>query len=130
MLLLALGLLPKAGALATVIPTPVLGGAMIVMFGMVGVQGIQILQKADLNKNSNLLVASMSIGLGLGVTVYPQIFQHLATEAQIILGNGVVVGSLAAVILNLIFNWQDFKKPVQSKIKNNPRTADPIMNEN
>ena len=46
---------------------------MIVMFGMVGVQGIQILQKADLNKNSNLLVASMSIGLGLGVTVYPQI---------------------------------------------------------
>ncbi|MCB7112265.1 purine permease, partial [[Eubacterium] rectale] len=88
-------LLPKAGALATVIPTPVLGGAMIVMFGMVGVQGIQILQKADLNKNSNLLVASMSIGLGLGVTVYPQIFQHLATETQIILGNGVVVGSLA-----------------------------------
>ena len=129
-LLLALGLLPKAGALATVIPTPVLGGAMIVMFGMVGVQGIQILQKADLNKNSNLLVASMSIGLGLGVTVYPQIFQHLATEAQIILGNGVVVGSLAAVILNLIFNCQDFKKPVQSKFKNNPRTADPIMNEN
>lgn len=77
-----------------------------------------------------VMVASMSIGLGLGVTVYPQIFQHLATEAQIILGNGVVVCSLAAVILNLIFNWQDFKKPVQSKIKNNPRTADPIMNEN
>ena len=119
-LLLALGLLPKAGALATVIPTPVLGGAMIVMFGMVGVQGIQILQKEDLNKNSNLLVASMSIGLGLGVTVYP----------QIILGNGVVVGSLAAVILNLIFNWQDFKKPVQSKIKTSPKAADPVMNEN
>ncbi|MCG4778460.1 hypothetical protein L0P10_16395, partial [Eggerthella lenta] len=59
-----------------------------------------------------------------------QIFQHLATETQIILGNGVVVGSLTAVILNLIFNWQDFKKPVQSKIKTNPKAADPVMNEN
>ncbi len=46
-LLLLLGLLPKVGALATVIPEPVLGGAMIVMFGMVGVQGVQILHKVD-----------------------------------------------------------------------------------
>ena len=109
-LLILLGLLPKAGALATIIPTPVLGGAMIVMFGMVGVQGIQILHKVDFAKGSNLLVASLSVGLGLGVTVYPQIFQQLPTEAQIILGNGVVVGSACAVILNLILNYQDFFK--------------------
>ena len=49
---------------------------MIVMFGMVGVQGIQILHKVDFAKGSNLLVASLSVGLGLGVTVYPQIFQQ------------------------------------------------------
>ena len=109
-LLILLGLLPKAGALATISPTPVLGGAMIVMFGMVGVQGIQILHKVDFAKGSNLLVASLSVGLGLGVTVYPQIFQQLPTEAQIILGNGVVVGSACAVILNLILNYQDFFK--------------------
>lgn len=108
-LLLLLGLLPKAGALATMIPDPVLGGAMIVMFGMVGIQGMQILHRVDFSKNSNLMVASLSIGLGLGVTVYPQIFQHLNTELQIILGNGVVMGSLAAVILNLILNFDDFK---------------------
>lgn len=83
---------------------------MIVMFGMVGVQGIQILHKVDFAKGSNLLVASLSVGLGLGVTVYPQIFQQLPTEAQIILGNGVVVGSACAVILNLILNYQDFFK--------------------
>ncbi len=109
-LLILLGLLPKAGALATIIPTPVLGGAMIVMFGMVGVQGIQILHKVDFAKGSNLLVASLSVGLGLGVTVYPQIFQQLPTEAQIILGNGVVVVQACAVILNLILNYQDFFK--------------------
>lgn len=91
------------------IPDPVLGGAMVVMFGMVGIQGMQILHKVDFSKNSNLMVASLSIGLGLGVTVYPQIFQHLNTELQIILGNGVVMGSLAAVILNLILNYDEFK---------------------
>ncbi len=109
-LLILLGLLPKAGALATIIPTPVLGGAMIVMFGMVGVQGVQILHQVDFTKGANLMVASLSIGLGLGVTVYPQIFQQLPTEAQIILGNGVVIGSATAVILNLILNHQDFFK--------------------
>ena len=103
-LLLLLGLLPKVGALATIIPTPVLGGAMIVMFGMVGVQGVQILHKVDFSNNANLLTASVSIGLGLGVTMYPHIFQYLPTEIQIILGNGVVVTSVSAVLLNLLFN--------------------------
>ncbi|KRM12395.1 nucleobase:cation symporter-2 family protein [Paucilactobacillus suebicus] len=108
--LVLLGLLPKFAAIATIIPSAVLGGAMIVMFGMVGVQGIQILKKVDFSKNSNLMVASMSIGLGLGVTVYPQIFQHLSTEWQLMLSNGVVVGSVTAVILNLILNHDSFKK--------------------
>lgn len=103
-LLLLLGLLPKGGALATIIPTPVLGGAMIVMFGMVGVQGVQILHKVDFSNNANLLTASVSIGLGLGVTMYPHIFQYLPTEIQIILGNGIVVTSVSAVLLNLLFN--------------------------
>lgn len=108
--LMILGLLPKVGALATVIPSAVLGGAMIVMFGMVGVQGMQILHKVDFSKNSNLLVASISIGLGLGVTVYPQIFQHLPEAWQLMLSNGVVVGSVSAVVLNLVLNHDSLKK--------------------
>jgi xanthine permease len=109
-MLLLLGLLPKVGALATVIPTPVLGGAMIVMFGMVGVQGVQILHKVDFSNNANLLTASVSIGLGLGITMYPHIFQYLPTEIQIILGNGIVVTSVSAVLLNLLFNHQWAKR--------------------
>jgi xanthine permease len=110
--LMILGLLPKVGALATVIPSAVLGGAMIVMFGMVGVQGMQILHKVDFSKNSNLLVASISIGLGLGVTVYPQIFQHLPEAWQLMLSNGVVVGSVSAVVLNLILNAHNLESEI------------------
>ena len=70
-----LGLLPKAGALATMIPTPVLGGAMLVMFAMISVQGIRILASVDFTDQRNILVVAVSIGLGLGVSIYPNIFQ-------------------------------------------------------
>lgn len=102
--LILLGLLPKAGALATVIPDPVLGGAMIVMFGIVGAQGIKILQQVDFSKNKNILITSLSIGMGLGVTIYPQIFQFLPTAARMLFTNGIVVASIVAVVLNLCFN--------------------------
>lgn len=102
--LLILGLLPKAGAVATVIPSSVLGGAMVVMFGMVGVQGIRILQNVDFNKNANLLIVALSVGTGIGVTVYPQIFRSLPQAAQIILDNGIVVGGFLAVLLSFLFS--------------------------
>lgn len=102
--LLILGLLPKAGAVATVIPSSVLGGAMVVMFGMVGVQGIRILQSVDFSKNANLLIVAISVGTGIGVTVYPQIFRALPQAAQIILDNGIVVGGFLAVLLSFLFS--------------------------
>jgi len=113
--LVILGLLPKIGALATVIPDPVLGGAMVVMFGIVGIQGIRMLAQVDFRNNNNLLVAAVSIGLGLGVTVRTNIFQFLPSSLQIMLGNGVVVGSLAAVGLNLLFNRHAAEKTVDEE---------------
>ena len=51
----------------------------------------------------NILIVAISIGLGLGVTVYPQVFQALPETIQLFLGNGIVVASLSATILNLLF---------------------------
>ncbi|RHX78420.1 purine permease, partial [Lactobacillus helveticus] len=51
-------------------------------------------------------VVAISIGLGLGVTVYPQIFQALPQTIQLFLGNGIVLASLSSTLLNLIFNKQ------------------------
>jgi xanthine permease len=100
--LILLGLLPKVGAVATIIPTPVLGGAMLVMFGMVAIQGIRMLRHVDFHNDKNVLIAALSIGLGLGVSVEPTIFQSLPTTLQLLLGNGIVMASLSAVLLNLI----------------------------
>ena len=101
-MLMAMGLLPKIGALVTIIPTPVLGGAMLVMFTMIAVQGIKMLVHVNLDDSRNLLIIALSIGLGLGVTVYPQIFKTLPQTVQLFLSNGIVVASLSATILNLI----------------------------
>ena len=109
-LLMAMGLLPKIGALVTIIPDSVLGGAMLVMFTMIAVQGIRMLTKVDFENNRNILVVAISIGLGLGVTVYPQIFQALPQTIQLFLGNGIVVASICATLLNLIFNGRSGAK--------------------
>lgn len=102
--LVLLGLLPKAGAIATIIPTPVLGGAMLVMFTMISVQGIKMLSQIDFSNDGNLITVALSIGLGLGVTIYPNIFSQLPISFQLFFGNGIVIASFSSIILNLLFN--------------------------
>lgn len=113
-LLIFLGLIPKFGAIATLIPSSVLGGAMLIMFGMVGAQGVKMLMKVELN-NKNLLIIAVSVGLGLGVTTQPALFQFLPAEVQTILSNGMVVGSFIAVILNLLLNNTSLKNKVEEE---------------
>ena len=101
-ILILIGLLPKFGALATIIPTSVLGGAMIVLFGTIGIQGTTILRTVDFGKERNLMIAAISIGAGIGVTVYPQIFQQLQELIRLVIENAVVVTSVLAVFLNIV----------------------------
>ncbi|CAK8053930.1 nucleobase:cation symporter-2 family protein [Eupransor demetentiae] len=103
-LLILLGLLPKFGALATIIPSPVLGGAMMVMFSTIAIQGFQILGKINLNQEGNLLTAGLSIGAGLGITAVPSFFGQLPEALKLVFSNGVVVTTLVAVLLNLLLN--------------------------
>ena len=108
-LLMLMGLLPKIGALATIIPTPVLGGAMLVMFSMISVQGIRMLLKVDFTDERNTLIVAISVGAGLGVSVYPTIFQALPQSLQLFLGNGIVIASVCAVGLNLLLKRPKFR---------------------
>jgi len=68
----------------------------------VAIQGIRMLRHVDFHNDKNVLIAALSIGLGLGVSVEPTIFQSLPTTLQLLLGNGIVMASLSAVLLNLI----------------------------
>lgn len=114
--LMLLGLLPKVGALATIIPAPVLGGAMLVMFGMVAMQGIKMLKEVDFNSDKNLLTVAISTGLGLGVTFYPNFFSIFPTTLRMLLSNGIVITIVAAIILNLVLNGKQGLAPDDEKL--------------
>ena len=102
--LVLLGFLPKFGALAQIIPGPVIGGAMIVMFGFVSLQGMQMLARVDFaNNEHNFLIAAVSIAVGVGFN-NSNLFNSLPTEVKMFLSNGIVMASLLAVILNAILN--------------------------
>lgn len=101
--MIILGLLPKAAAIVAAIPQPVIGGASLAMFANVAVVGIQTLAKVDLRDNRNAVIVSMSIGMALLVTLKPGIVSVMPSWLQIIFGSGVTIGSLTAIILNLLF---------------------------
>jgi xanthine permease len=103
-ILIVLGFIPKFAAIATLIPSSVLGGAMVSMFGMVAAAGIKMLSEVDFARQENLLIIAVSIGLGLGVTVVPNFFAQLPQGIRILTDNGIVAGSVSAIVLNILLN--------------------------
>ncbi len=113
LMLIALGFVPKIAALATIIPTAVLGGAMVAMFGMVISQGIKMLGQVVTESPENSMIIACSIGMGLGVTVVPELFSQLPESVQILTSNGIVAGSVTAIILNIVFHMLPSRKAKQ-----------------
>ena len=101
--LIVLGLIPKFAAIAQLIPVPVLGGAMLIMFGMVAMQGVNMLGTVDYKDNQNLLIVAVSVGMGVGFNS-SNLFVSLPSWAQILLSNGIVVSTVSAILLNLVLN--------------------------
>ncbi len=104
-ILLILGLIPKLGALVTAIPLFVLGGAGIVMFGMVAATGIRILASVEYKTNrNNLFIVAISIGFGMIPLVAPTFFAKFPKELGPLLNSGIVLAAISAVLLNAYFN--------------------------
>lgn len=112
--LVLLGFLPKIAALTTIIPTPVLGAAMLAMFGMVITQGMGMLVPVMNESAENAMIAAIAVGLGVGVSVVPDIFASLPSYVSVLTSNGIVCGSVTAIILNILFNM------IGPKRKNDP----------
>ncbi|UKH22776.1 nucleobase:cation symporter-2 family protein [Actinobacillus pleuropneumoniae] len=100
-LLVLAGVFPWFGALIVSIPSPVLGGAGLMMFAMIIAAGIQMLDKVERSKRNGLIIA-ISIGCGLAVTTRPELLDKLPSFFKEVFGSGITVGSLLALILNLI----------------------------
>jgi xanthine/uracil permease len=105
LIMAVLGLSPKLAALVEAAPSFVLGGAGLVMFGMVAATGVRILSGVDYTGNrNNLFIVAISVGVGLIPLVAPQFFQFMPHVLAPLLGSGVLLSAIAAVALNLYYN--------------------------
>jgi len=104
-ILIILGVLPKMAALVESLPTVVLGGAGLVMFGMVAATGIRILGGVDFKTNRfNALVVAVSIGIGMIPLIAPNFKQWMPHNLHPLIESGILLASISAVLLNLFFN--------------------------
>ncbi|MFF8726166.1 nucleobase:cation symporter-2 family protein [Streptomyces sp. NPDC015171] len=102
--LLVLGAFPVLGAVVSLVPMPVLGGAGIVLFGSIAVSGIRTLSEAGLDDSSNIILVAVALGAGIIPLAAPTFYAGFPAWAQTVLGSGISAGALVAVLLNLFFH--------------------------
>ncbi|MEO9652471.1 MAG: nucleobase:cation symporter-2 family protein [Roseobacter sp.] len=98
--LIVCGLVPKIGAVISSVPIEVLGGGVIVMFGMVVAAGISMLSDVDWNRR-NMVIFAIALSLGLGLQLEPGALQHLPGTLKILATSGILPAALIAIVLNL-----------------------------
>jgi NCS2 family nucleobase:cation symporter-2 len=104
-IMVILGLLPKLSALVEAVPQVVLGGAGLVMFGMVAATGARILSGVNFRTGQhNLFIVAIALGFGMIPVVAPAFFQHLPSALLPLLQSGILLAALVSVMLNALFN--------------------------
>ena len=98
--LIGCGLIPKFGAIISTVPIEVLGGGVIVMFGMVVAAGVSMLADVDWSRR-NMVIFAISLSLGLGLQLEPGALQHLPATAKVLLSSGLLPAAALAIVLNL-----------------------------
>ncbi|MGO0633352.1 nucleobase:cation symporter-2 family protein [Pseudomonas sp. SAR267] len=103
-IMVLMGLFPKLGALIASVPTPVLGGCAIVMFGMTTVAGIQELARVRFEGTRNGLVVAVSVSIGVLPMSMPALFEHVSGPLKLVLESGIFLAAVSAILLNLLLN--------------------------
>ena len=96
------GLIPKLGAIVSIMPQSVLGGAAVMMFSSIVVSGIQLITKEPLNARS-LTIVSVALGVGYGMGANPGVLAHAPQFVKLIFGgSGIVPAAMVAILLNVV----------------------------
>lgn len=104
--LVILGFFPIVGVVFSFMPEPVLGGATLLMFGTVASAGIKIIASQQLDRKA-ILVIAISFSMGLGVELYPAIFNQFPEAIKNIFSSGITTGGLAAIVANMVIRIKD-----------------------
>ena len=100
-IMIVCGLVPKIGALIASMPLPVLGGGVIVMFGMVAAAGLNVLAEEKMTRRTMIIIA-VSLEFGLGLNLVPTAVQYLPGVVKTLAISAVAPTALMAIVLNLV----------------------------
>ncbi|MBO9479182.1 purine permease [Shimia sp. R11_0] len=106
LVLILCGLMPKIGAVIASMPLPVLGGGVIVMFGMVASAGLNVLTEVEMNRR-NMVIIAVSLAVGLGLNLVPTAVQYLPGVVKTLMTSAVAPTALCAIVLNLLLPQED-----------------------
>ncbi|MFI3261835.1 MAG: nucleobase:cation symporter-2 family protein [Rikenellaceae bacterium] len=105
-MLLILALFPAIGIVFSLMPEPVLGGATLLMFGTVAAAGIRIISGQTLNRRTTLVLA-LSLSLGIGVELVPEILSQLPEAIRNIFSSGITTGGIVAILSNVLIRIKE-----------------------
>lgn len=101
MFLVLAGLFPKMGGVVSSIPSAVLGGVVLIMFGMIASAGIKMLSGIEFNKR-NMVIIGLSLSAAIGLPAQQELFSAYSENVRAIIESGLIPGALIAIVLNLI----------------------------
>ena len=120
--LILCGLIPKLGALISIMPQSVLGGAAVMMFSSIIVSGIQLITKEPLDAR-RLSIVSVALGVGYGMGVSPAILAHTPQAVQLMFGeSGIVPAAFVAILLNIILPKNKAEETVKEVVSEEAAT--------
>jgi uracil-xanthine permease len=102
-ILLVIALFAPLGRLANAIPAAVVGGTALIVFSIIGVMGVNLLRQVDLRSRANMYTLAAALTMGILPIVVPDAYSRFPATLQIVLGNGLAMGALTAVIVNFVF---------------------------
>jgi len=105
-ILVLAGLLPKIGAIIASMPMPVLGGGVIVMFGMVAAAGMNVLSEVKMTRR-NMIIIAISLTAGVGLNLVPSAVQYLPGVWKTLATSAVAPTAFLAIVLNLLIPEED-----------------------
>ena len=102
--LVLMGLFPKLGGIIAAMPESVIGGAAIIMFGMIVAAGIKLISRAEMDQR-NLLILALSLSFGIGMSLLPDFVKNIpdfGISLKLLLTTGLIPAGLLAFVLNAV----------------------------
>lgn len=118
-ILILIAIFAPVSRLASALPGPVVGGTAVIVFAIIGVIGIDMLRRVDLRDHGHMYTLAAALSMGLLPTLIPDLYSQFPQGAQMILGNGLAMGTITAAVLNAMFQYAGRpKRPTEPEVLN------------